>query len=100
MGDFKIIMIIMPGIQTLVQFIVCNAVEQIVTDVPAVISMNYLAHQPEIFFLGICESPHCFHETEIKTVRAVKTNSINLEFINPKSNHIQKVIPHCRLLEI
>ena len=102
MCDFKIIMIIVSGIQTFVKFIVCNAMKHAVTilNITAVVSVNHFTHKPEIFFLCLCTSAHFFHKSKIKAVCTVQTDSVNIKNIDPEINYFIEVIFHLGILQI
>ena len=97
-GNFKVIVVIVSGIKALVQFIIGNTVEHTlsVPDITAVISVNHLAHKPEIPFLCLRSSPHFFHKRELQTVCTVQTNTVNVKRIDPEINDSQQVFPHSR----
>ena len=102
MRNLEIIVIIMSRIKSLVKFIVCNAVEHLlaVLDITAVIPMDHLAHEPEIFFLLSCPPPHFFHKIKVQAVCAVQADAVNIKGIDPEINHIQKIVPYLRILKV
>ena len=101
-GNLKVIVIVVPRIQTFVQFIVGDTVKHLLSilDITAVISMDHFSHQPEVFFFSSGSGAHLLHEAEIQTVRAVQADAVNIKFIDPEIDHIQQIIPDFLILEI
>ena len=62
MGNLKIIVVIMAGIQTFVQLIIRHTVQFIRSDIAAVVSVNNLAHEPEIRFFFVYAPAHLLQE--------------------------------------
>ena len=58
MRNFKIVVVVMAGIQPLVQLVICDAVQLITADITAVVPMDHLAHQPEIRLLFVHTPAH------------------------------------------
>ena len=102
MCNLKIIIVIVPGIKTFMQLIICHAVQEPfpVLNIAAVVPVNHLAHQPEILLLFLCGRPHLFHESKVKAVRAVQPYSVDVKFVNPETYHIQKIIANLLILQV
>ena len=100
MSDLKIIVVVMTGIKPLVKLIICHGIQHFRFYIAAVISVDHLAHQPEIRFLFIGKPPHFFHKGKLQTVRTVKADSVNIKLMDPEADYIQKIFPHLWLPEI
>ena len=100
MGDFEIIMIIVAGIQTLPQLIIGHRMKRLIVDPPGVISVNHLAHEPEILLFLTGHPTQLLHEIKLQAVCAVQTDTVDIELVNPEPHHIQKIILHAPIPEI
>ena len=100
MGDFEIIMIIVAGIQTLPQLIIGHRMKRLIVDPPGVISVNHLAHEPEILLFLTGHPTQLLHEIKLQAVCTVQADTVDIEFVNPEPHHIQKVILHAPIPEI
>lgn len=97
MGDLEIVMIIVSTVECFVQCVVCYAVKSFSVYPAAVISVDDLAHKPEIFFYFCCCTAQGTHEIEIKNVCCVKADSIYIKFGYPETDHIADVILYFRI---
>ena len=102
MCDFKIIMIVVTGIQPLVQLIIRYTVEKSrsILNISGVIAMNHLTHQPEILFPLSGTAAQFFHKSKIQTIRTVQTNTVNIKIPNPTVDTFQQILFHFRILKI
>ena len=102
MGDLKVIVVIVSGIDALVKFIIRNTVQHFlsVLDVSAVVSVDDLPHKPEVLFLLTCAPAHFLHEAKVKTIRAVQADAVNIKGIDPLIYHIQKITFYFRVLQV
>ena len=100
MGDLEIVVIIVSGIQPLMQFIVGYGIQHLRLHITAVIAVDHLAHQPEIFLFIIGKAPHILHKGELQTVRAVQADAVDIKLIDPETDHVKKIFPYLRLPQI
>ena len=92
MGDFKIIVVIVPGIKSLMKLIIGYTMKCLIVDPSAVISMDHLTHKPEILFHPGGLIAHPFHKIKIKYICCIQTDSINIKGIDPETDHIKKIL--------
>ncbi len=84
MSDLKIIVIVMTGIETLVQFIVRHGMKDLIVGPAGIIPMDHFAHQPEIFFFLRSSPAHLFHEIKGQAVCTVQTDAVDVKLPDQK----------------
>ena len=97
MSYFKIIVVVMTGIQSFVQMIVGNRVKSPFIDPAGIITMDHFAHQPEVRFHLICCVAQSLHKIKVQYIRRIQTNTVNIKFADPEANHIADIIFHFRI---
>ena len=100
MGDLKIVMIIMPGIQTFVKLIIRCGMKHFIINPSCIIAMDHFAHQPEILFPLTGAVTHFLHKIKRQTVSTVQTDTVNIKLRDPEMNHIKQIITDCLLVKI
>ena len=100
MCHFKIVVLIMTGIQCFVKHIVCYGMKCFFIYPTRIIAMNYFSHEPELRLHFICHMTKSFHVVEIHNIRSIQTNSINVKLAYPKANHVTDIISDCRVVLI
>ena len=100
MGNLKIVVIIMAGIQRLVELIVGDGMQCSFIDPAAVIPVNHFTHKPELRLHFICGPAQRFHIFKIQHVRCIQTNTIYIKLADPEPDHITDIIPDCRIMLI
>ena len=97
MRNFKVIVIVMSGIQGLMQMIVGDGMQGSFIDPADIISVNDLTHQPELWLHCIGCLTKSLHKIKIQNVCSIQTNTVNIECFHPETNHITDVIPYFRI---
>ena len=92
MRDFKVIVIVMSGIQGLMQVIVGNGMQGSFIDPADIISVNDLTHQPELRLHFIGSLTKSLHEIEIQYICGIQADSVNIECFHPETNYITDII--------
>ena len=69
--DLKIVVVIVTGIERLVQIVVCHGMKRISVDPAGIIAVNDLAHEPEIRFYLICHCAEHVHIVKIQYICSV-----------------------------
>ena len=100
MRDLKIIVIIVSGIQALVQLIIGHRMQGLIIGPSAVIPVDHFAHQPEILLETIGKLTHLFHELEIQYICCIQTDSINIKVVHPHGNAVKQILTHLRIPDI
>ena len=100
MRDFKIVVVIVAAVQSLVKCVVGDAVKSLTVYPAAVVAVDDLTHEPEIRLHFICCAAQCFHEIKVKDVRSVKSDSVYVELAHPETDHIADVIDNSWVLLI
>ena len=93
-------MVIVTGIQALVQLVIRHRVQHLRIHPARVIPVNHLAHQPEILLLIARHPAHFPHKVKIQAVRAVEPDAIDVELMDPETDHIKKIILHLAVLQV
>ena len=96
--DLEIIVVIVTGVESLVQIIIRNRVQRLTIHPTSVIAVNHLTHQPEPGLNLICQTTQCLHETEIQHVRCVQTETVNVKFRYPHADSIAQIVLHSAIL--
>ena len=96
-GDFKIVVVIMSAVKSFMKGIICYAVKGLAVYPATVISVDNLSHQPEILFYFVSSVTKNAHEIKIKDIRSIKTDSVNIKFRNPETDHITDIILYLRI---
>ena len=97
MCDLKIVMIVVSAVKSFVQRVVGYAVQCSTVDPAAVISVNNLTHQPEIFFHFVCGTAQGMHKVKIKYICRIQPDAIDIKLRYPKTDHIADIILHFRI---
>ena len=97
MGHFKIVVVIVSGIQRFMKHIVRNGMQCSVIGPSCVISMNHLAHQPKILLHLIRHISQGFHIFEIHHISGIQADSVNIKLSHPESHHITNIVLHRRI---
>ena len=99
-GNFKEVVIIEAGVKAFVKFVIGDGVEHLTVNPAAVVPVNHLAHEPEIFLHGLCLAAHFLHEVEVQHIGAVQAYSVNVKLINPKPDDVKEIGPYIRVKEV
>ena len=97
MSDLKVVVIIVSGIQCLVQMIVGNGMKGSFVDPADVIAVDDLTHQPEFRFYFIGSLTQCLHKIKIQHIGSVQTDTVNIEFVYPETDHIADIVLNFRI---
>ena len=97
MRDFKIVVVIVTAVQSLVKCVVGDAVKSLAVYPAAVVAVDDLTHEPEIRLNFICRAAQRLHEIKVKDVRSVKSDSVHVELAHPETDHIADVINNGRI---
>ena len=89
MCDFKVIMIIVPGIQSLMKLIIGDRVEGAFVHPSVVVPVDDLAHQPEFRLYFIC---HMAERLHIFKIQYVQPDSVHVKFLHPEADDIADII--------
>lgn len=76
----------------LVALVISCRMKHSVIDKPVVISVNSLSHKEEIIFKAVRKASEPMHEIRVKTVRNVKSYSINFKIFYPVFYTVKKII--------
>ena len=100
MSNLKIIMVVMPRIKPLMQFVIRHGMQHIAVDPARIIPVYYLAHQPEFRFYRIRQLAHFLHKIKIEHICTVKAYPVDIKFFYPEADHIEQIIAHRPVPEI
>ena len=97
MRDFKIIVVIMAAVQSFMQGIIGNAVQGVFICPPGIIAVDHFAHQPEIRLKLVRLVPKHVHEFKVQHIRRIQTDTVDIKFFNPETDHIADVLLYGRI---
>ena len=100
MRNFKIVVVIVTAVQSLVKCVVGDAVKSLTVYPAAVVAVDDLAHEPEIRLHFICCAAQCLHEIKVKNVCRVKSDTVHIELTHPETDHIAYIVNDSRILLI
>ena len=95
MCNFKIVVIVVPGVQCFVQLIVGHRMKSSFIYPTGIIPMDHLAHEPELRLHFICRLTQGFHKIKIQYVRCIQTDPINIKLTDPEADHVTDIIFDC-----
>ena len=99
-GYLEVIMVIVSGVQSLVQIIISDGMQRPLIDPAGIIPVNDLAHKPELRFHLVRHMAQRSHIIEIQYICRVQTDTVDVELTDPEPHHIADVISHSRILLI
>ena len=82
------------------KLIVGNGMKHILPRPPGIVSMNHLAHQPEILFFCIHNPAQIAHKIKFQTVRTIQPDTVNIKSVNPETHHVKEILAHSFVIEI
>ena len=97
MGNLEIVVVIMTAVECLVKRVVRDTVKRLAVYPAAVITVDNLAHQPEIRLDFLCSTTEHTHKIKIKDIGSIKTDAIYIKFRNPVTDHITDIILNIRI---
>ena len=99
-GDLEIIVVIVAGIQSLMQFVVGDRMKHLSVGPAAVIAVNDLAHEPEIRLQAVAHTSELPHKFMFQNICSVETDTVNIKLGHPETDRIKMIIPHDGVPEI
>ena len=100
MSDLKIVPVVVGGIDPLVALIVCNAVEHITVSPAIVLTVDYLAHEPEVLTETPCKAVDLADEIVCETVCSVEADTVNAPFFYPHFYSSEDVVYNLAVPEV
>ena len=97
MGNLEIVVVIMTAVECLVKRVVRDTVQRLAVYPAAVITVDNLAHQPEIRLDFFSSTTEHTHKIKIKDIGSIKTDAIYIKFRNPVTDHITDIILNIRI---
>ena len=95
--NFKVVVIVMTGIERFVEMIVCHGMQCALVYPARIIAVNDFSHKPEIGLYFVSNAAQSFHKVEVKHVCRVKPNTVHVKFFYPKTNDIADIIFYGRV---
>ena len=99
-GNLKVVVVIVTGVERLVKLIVCHGMQHFRVHPAVIFAVDHLAHEPEIRFHGGGLFPELFHEPEIQDVRAVQADPVDIEVVDPELDRVKQILADLRVPEI
>ena len=92
-GDLKVIVVVVPAVQGLVQGVVGDGVQGVLVCPAGVVPVDHLAHEPEVRLDLVGGAPQGLHELKIQHVGGVETDAVHVELADPEADHVTDIIP-------
>ena len=93
-GDLEIVVVIVPGVESLVQRIVCHCMQCISVYPAGIVAVDDLTHQPEFRFYIVGDGAQHMHVVKIEHICGIQTDTIHIECTDPEADHIADVVTH------
>ena len=97
MGDLEIVMVIVTAVKGFVQGIVSNTVEGASVYPAAVVSVDDLTHEPEVWLYFFGCTAELLHEIEVQNVCCIQTDTVYVKFGNPEADHNADIVLYLRI---
>ena len=86
--------------QTLITFIVSNAVQHFGVSPAVIVAVDYLTHEPEIALFALTEVSYPLEEVEVDAISRIKAYTIDTERFDPVIHSIYKMIANTYVAKI
>ena len=96
----EIVLVIVRRVETFVALVVSNAVKHLGICPAVIVTVDYLAHEPEIRTLALAEASDALEEIEINAVSGIKTDTVNAEMLYPVIDGINDMIADADIAQI
>ena len=96
----KIVVIVVGAVKGLVQGIVGDGMQSPFIDPASVISVDHLAHQPEVVLQAVSYSSQLAHEALLKHICSVKADPVDIELRYPEAHSVEQILSHFRLIQV
>lgn len=80
--------IVEAGEQALVAFVVGNGIEHLIVHPDVIVAMERFAEQEEVLSKPLAVTAQLFEEVLVKTIRHVKTQTVNAELVFPARDNV------------
>ena len=77
--------------------VVGHGVESALVDPAGVISVDHLAHQPELGLHFVCHMPERLHEIKIQHIGGVQPYAVNVKLADPEADYVADIVPYRRI---
>ena len=100
MGNFKVVSVVVRRIDALVALVIGHAVEHLGICPMSVISVNNLAHKPEIRLHTACEIMYALDEIICKAIGSIEADTVDVPFFYPVFDSGEKIIYNFTVVKI
>ncbi len=98
MCNFKIIVVVVPGVKRFVQGVIGDAVQSAFVNPAGIVPVDDLAHEPEIRLYFIGSPPERFHVFKIQNVSGIQPDSVNIKFADPEADDVTDIVSDRRIV--
>ena len=98
--DFKIVFVIVGGVDALIALIVGNAVQHLRVCPTLVVAVDDLTHEPEFRIAFLAEIMDAAEKVEVHAVCGIKANAVNVELVHPHAYGIDQIVTHVPVFQI
>ncbi len=95
--DLKEVVVVVAGIQCLVQLVIGDRVQCAFIYPARVIAVDDFTHQPKFRLNFVCDMAQRLHKVKVKHIRSVKTNAVHVKLADPEADNITDVVLHGRI---
>ena len=100
MCDLKHVHAVKTGVDPLVTFVVCTAVQHLVIYDQIIISKEYFTDQRKARFELFAEMAEPLHEVVVQTVSNIQSEPVDPEFLDPHFHTVEQIVDNCRILKV
>ena len=100
MGDLKIVVVIVPAVERLVQGIVRHRVQHLRVDPALVFPVDHFPHEPEFGLDRVRQSAQRTHEVKIQNIGRVQAQPVDVELRDPPAYRVQMIVDHLRIAQV
>ena len=100
MNDLKHVHAVEAGEQSLVALVIRYGVEHLVIHHSVIISMQHFPYQKEILLLTVTEAPQPSCKVFVQAICHIKTQSVDIKFLDPALDRTKNMLYHLFVSEI
>ena len=99
-SDFKVVVVVVARVDSLVALVVCNRVEHLIVSPAAVVAADNLAVKPEIGLFASAKSLELSKEIKVNNVCGVKAQTVNIKLVNPEVNSVKQIVYNVGIFKV
>ena len=89
-GNLKVVVVIVTGVERLVKLIVCHGMKAFQVHPAVIFAVDHLAHEPEIRFLWRRSFPELFMNPKSRTFAQSRRILVDIEVVDPELDRVEQ----------